>query len=548
MKGFFKKFTTVFLAGAIAFSAGMLAACKPKNNELEEAKKTKTILDVTMFLGGLGRDWLDQTKKEFEEMLKDVSFEEGKKGVYVNISANKSYLDIAEKLEAGTITGDVFYTAEGNLEEFTRNNTVLNVTDIVTEKVYDEAGNVKLSADKKSFETNTFSLVERMQDYHRVAFNTGTQEVPEYFAIPYEDSLVGFVVDWDMVTDPDELNWTKGTGYKGMPGTYEEFIDLLDTIKLSNASPFTYGSNIGWYSEPIQRAVIAKVEGTQAYYDLFTDYTGEYAGEKIEPSSAYKLLDTEGYKMAVQMGIDLYSADSDGNFYYDSGVANGVNNTEAQQDFILSKNMPVPRIAMLLEGDWWENEARATFESEGQFNEADGYGKRNFRLMPIPDMTEHDKNEKYTVSGFSSGYLTVVNANVKENPVKENLVKLWLQYQYSLKPLKTFTICSGSVLPFRYEMSDEDLEKLTPFARDIWELRRSDEIEIVYDSPMKKSSEVRNASISLKFNTTINKMDYTSVLFYNCQTLLAKNKLTVEDYIAGMHAYYDQKIKDAFAG
>ena len=520
------------------------------------SKNTASVLNIKIFNGGLGYAWLEDIAEEFMETFKDVSFESGKKGVYISITPNKQFTDLHQNMESGADAEDIYYTATANLYDFTNLGVAYDVTDIMTANVYDANGNVKLNATGDGWETQQKSLASRISvDYYKEAFNLGTEENPSYFAIPYEDSISGFVVDWDLF---EEEGWNTYSGLDGMPGTMVEFRDLLLKIQTAGYSAFSYSTHVGYYTPSIQRAVQAKVDGVDWYNDVYSDYTGSYDfngdgvigdDETITPNTMWKTIDTRGVEEAVKMAQTMFEKPATGNTYYDSNVVQGVTFGGAQQDFVMSKSSKNrPRIAMLLEGEWWENETRATFNSMGRINAADGYGKREFRFMPIPKVTNSDKTEKYTIGSFSNGYLTIANQKtVGDNAVKQKLVELWLQFQYSDKGLRCFTTHNGATLPFDYELSEDELAQLTPFGRNVWDLKHSDQVEIVYDSPMMRSREVRLGTQLFDYCVKIGN-EYKGHLFNNYVTFCQEEKsVTVAQYLKGMHDYYDAKFESAYA-
>ena len=162
-------------------------------------------------------------------------------------------------------------------------------------------------------------------------------------------------------------------------------------------------------------------------------------------------------------------------------------------------------------------------------------------------MTNNDKTQKYTIGSFSSGYITVVNQKtVGDNSVKQKLAELWLQYQYSEKGLKTFTLANGATLPFDYELTENELNQLTPFGRSVWKLKHSDDVEIVYDSPMMRSREVRLGTQLFDYYVKIEN-EYKGCLFNNYVTFCQeKRKVTTAEYLKGMHDYYDTRFEQAY--
>lgn len=511
MKKLLKKITVVFTALLLSVMPLSLAGCK---SELDKIAETTSILNVRYYSGGLGEAWINQVKSEFEELLKDVSFEEGKTGVYINITADKNFTDIELTVSSGADKNDIYYTPDNNLYEHYGAGVTMDVTDIFTEKVYDDNGGVVLASDGKSFVVQSQSMRDRAKDLQKDVFNMGTTEDPKYMAIPYSDTITGIIVDYDLFK---EEGWTDYTGMYGLPGTFDEFENLLKKIQRAGYSAFTY--SVDHYARPIEKAIIQKVDGDEGTA-LWNTYTGEYDftydenGNKIEPvtrniapQSAWNLIYTRGYKAAYDFSSLMFTSDAQGNSYYDANVMQGVTYTGAQSEFLMSKTYTDGRnrIAMIVEGDWWENEARGTFNSMGQIDADNGYGKRDFKFMPIPQMTEDDKCEQYTIGSHSgAGDILFVNKlTVENNPVKRLLTKLWLQFQYSADGCRTFTKNSGSVLPYAYDMTDDDLKVLTPFARSVWDMHTDPRVQIVHFGSMMQSYTVRNASQQVVFNASV---------------------------------------------
>ena len=266
--------------------------------------------------------------------------------------------------------------------------------------------------------------------------------------------------------------------------------------------------------------------------------------EIITPNTAYKLIDTRGYRAAVEMGLKLFEKNANGKTFYDPAVANGVSYGAAQQDFIMSKETAQP-IAMLFEGEWWENEARATFNAMGAKNEENGYGKREFRMMPIPSFDSTNEEQKYTLGAWTGGCITLVNEKtVGEDPVKQKLVELWLQYQNSTEGLKCFTKHTAVTLPLDYELTEEDLQEITPFGRNLYKLKRDYNVEIIHNDISIQEENVYRGSAKLAFAARFpsNNKGYSGPLFNNLVSL-RNTTLTANDYIAAMHTWYDELIK-----
>lgn len=577
MKKFWTKIVTAGLAVALCLSAAGLTGC----NKEADPSDTMSILNIHVYNGGLGRDWLDAVAADFMDTFKNVSFEEGKTGVYIEVTADKQ-LESATLMATGADRNDIFYTADHDLYDYINLNVPMDITDIVTEPVYDADGNLTLNATGDGWATQTTSLYDRMLPYFQDTYNVA-EKYPDaahdgrlFYGVPFEDSISGFVLDYDLYAELVTRYRLEMTGYKysgdevAMPGTWDEFFALLDQIRTSNNqeySSFIYAMD--YYTSPIQTAILADVEG-DAFMEMLNRYEGSYdfgAGEvPLDSTNMYEILKADGYRKAVEVGVKLFSSTQSGVNHYDQQIMQGVSFGGAQQSFVMSKasTSGKQRILSILEGDWWENEARASFNSMGNLNPADGYGQRNFRMMPIPHFTDEEvaAGKPYKFGGFSSGYPAVVNRlTVEGDPVKEKLVRLWLQFQHSRESLKTFTTHSGSSLAYDYDLTEAELEALTPFARSIVEVHQQDVaedgmLEIVRSNPLARSDTARLHPVGLGFQSNYNgKLYESSALIENMRRLRAAGnswqadiswlssaeQAVVDTYVTGMYDYYKKQ-------
>ena len=132
------------------------------------------------------------------------------------------------------------------------------------------------------------------------------------------------------------------------------------------------------------------------------------------------------------------------------------------------------RIAMLLDGEWWENEARGYFGEMASIDENYGYGKRNFKFLPMPAI-DGQKSDKRTVVSFSSGSIGFVSTKA----ARKDIAKLWIQFMHQNSQLTTFTTTTGSSLPYKYTLSDEAYASLTPFAKSVWDVKHDENVDII---------------------------------------------------------------------
>ena len=581
-----RKLVTIALAGVVG-STGIaaFAGCSDPYGNM-------TQLSIHYYNGGLGSDWINESIADFEEMFKDTSFEAGKTGVKILLTADKSMDELATSISTGADKADILYTSESGVVELLNTEGILyDTTEMVTEKVYNADGEVTLNAAGDGFEIveDGESMYDRMHPYYQDAYNlAGTQWATNegdvsFSLLPYEDTVAGIILDYDLYEELYNKYYNAGqigemTGYKyegdsvAMPGTWDEFFDLLSAMRTIDAGRYSgFMYSVDYYTPSIESAVIADVDGTDegvadptqySGYRMYTTYTGTYdfGGElgvqTITPDNAYLLTQTDGYRQMVEVAVRLFEHGSNGSENYDNGVMNNPTYSTAQANFVMSKiSSTAPRILAIMEGDWFENEARATFNSMGVTNAENAYGQRRFRLMPVPHATAEEvaDGKTYKVGGFSSGYPIILNAKTLEgNEAKEKVAKLWIQFTHSDSQMNVFTKWSGSVRPYLYDVTEDTKSQMTPFAKSILELQLQDRqedgaIEIIRNNQINRSSDVRNSTSPINFATRIDNTTYSNAAVIANMVTLRKSNVSwtgesaiaemVEKYVDGMLTY-----------
>ncbi len=456
------------------------------NDRYDSSQKAdRTQLTVGVYDGGLGYAWAQQLAYTFEEKYKDVSFETGKTGVYVSIQNKKLEYEpdtLIPNLQGNVEKVDVYIVSGSGFEKYLEADVALDMTDVMTEKVYDANGEVA--------ESGTKSIVDRIDPYFVDAYNYGTTAEPKYMHIPYEWGIRGFVYDYDLF---EEEGWLTYSGYDGVPKTTAEFIDLLNKINVAGYYGYTMSpGDAGFYVHDYQHGFLAQYEGEEkAMLNLTYDGTATFAAGTFDAATctaegittaedgtqSVTITDENAWLLSQQAGknefVKFLRQIIDEKYFSPTVKGNTQSFTEAQKEFIMSAMPGQTRIAMLFDGEWWENEARTQFNSMNEINTAYGYGKRDFRFMPIPQ-AEGGVNEKqsFLISGSGPCF-------INKNTQQAKLAKLWIQMMYSQTGCKTILQNTGMTLPMEdFTMSETELANLTPFARSTYKIKTSEDIEI----------------------------------------------------------------------
>lgn len=510
MKKFIKRMMSVMLVSIFCL-ASLVGCTGDNNNNGFKYTGNETVLEIAVFNGGLGYSWLSEVARDFEIKYANVSFEEGKLGVRVKPNPDKTNLrdDLVKRaIDTGINMSDIYYLAVFTGTSYIYGNYSANITDAVTQKVYTDDGQLadmvwdteqKKLVPAEGAVAPTKSIADKMVESNRdgyyykanqLDFNKdGTADHPEgYYSLPFENSLSGFIYDYDLFKD---MGWLDYDGVDGLPDNLDDFWDLLDRIVTADMIPFTFSDGVTNYWQGIYDSFVAQYEGYKAA-ELNYNYNGTYTfplESSQEIKADYPMIESEDYvtvnadgtytveinrenawilayqpskKALVEFMRKLFSPK-----YFDAEVyESSFNYTAAQDQFVLSKlgKKKQKRIAMLYEGEWWENEARTNFNYTG------GYGKREFRFFPMPYIEGQKDESVRSVADYSRGVDLFVNKKTK----KLELCKLWLQFAHTEKALETFTLHTGVTRFYDYDLSEEQLTKLTPFARNTYKIKLED--------------------------------------------------------------------------
>lgn len=506
---------------------GGFAGCGEKGSGInEKIDKNKTQLYIGVYDGGLGTDWIKEVRKNFEAQYASEHFETGKTGVQVMFDPKKLQFEpdtLIANLQNKSETSDIYYTATHALYKFRDGGVVADITEALNKKVYKADG---------SFGGTEKSILDKMDPYFVESYKTKTGG---YDAFPFEDSTQGIVYDHDLFVEKGYLD--NGPGPDGEPDTYDDglpqtmddFYDMLLNMKKDKITPFTWTGQNPFYFTCLTTAIVAQYEGIDgANQNLF--YTGEHAGQPITYKNGYLLADQQGKLEALKF---LREITSDPDYYSKSAFGSTQTHLAAQAEFVTSPKIG-KRTAMIIEGEWWENEARANFTSmETTYGSAYAYGKRDFRFLPIPRM-EGQAQDGTVLTSFSSGSVGFVN----KNSTKQDLAELWLQFQHSSESLAIFTTKTGSVLGYDYDILPDQYASMTKFAQSVWNIRRDKNVTVYRtsnQSDYQKYANLKMGGVGSEIYSTVGGVDQKNALtaFHNNRTL------TAQQYFDGAKTYYN---------
>ncbi len=544
-----KRCSALALVGLVA---GSTVACTTTENPYA-GHENQTILEIGNVDAGLGDEWLNAVKKEFELAYADYEGKDGKKGVYVGVE-NKATEFATPQLVINMPTNphDIYILANSSYQTLYNANVLADVTDVLTAKNYDAKGDL-LTEGSTVAEKDKTSIADRMVDTYEQYYNLGTADSPSYFGIPFFSTPSGAIYDADFFNDkrlylnksgvfactqadvdagnagvgPDGIAKTYDDG---MPETYEQFKQLCSTIVTrANGIPFIFDTQHEYQRDYALKQVWSNYEGANDYMLNFNlNGRDNDLGIDITEENGYELVKQPG-----RLAMYTYAKDIVSKGWYDTeSYKANVSHTGAQTVFINSIESD-KRIAFLFEGSWWENEARDSFAEMVDYykNEDYAFGKRNFKLLPMPRFvgTEGiaDQMNARAVLNCTSAGNSMICVNKASD--KLDLAMEFIKFIHSRQMLALMSQTSSCLRPFEYEMNEDELKGSTTFFNSIYTMWKSENVDIVYDiTPSKKISGAptyfQNFHIYKEpFSLFIGNATLSALTHYNAQSALFKS-------------------------
>ena len=499
-----KRFFAVCIALLLSMSC-LFVACD--GELIQSFDKNKTQVYVSVFDGGYGHAWLDSAAADFNKLEEFQKYE-------IIISPSKTEEGyIYESFQSGTPAADVFFTSNlYNIKEMIANDYVLDLSDIY----------------KRDVDGNGTTIEGKMKnpELYKKAFSDTLSNKEGIYMIPNGDSFIHFIYDHQHFVDngwlftastEDEsalteqgFTFTKNNGayyfsgcdhetnYKegdrilaagkdekfgtyddGQPINLEQWETMLNKIKGNGNKAFLWSSRFSDCTMPVSISLLAQYEGVDNF-NLLYSYNGTYNnpaasnnekllnGQKITEDNAYLLWNMEGFYQSFDF-MKKYMCGT--GYYHGSCIGVSGSQTDAQNEFLMSYDIKEEerKAAMLVDGIWWENEARPTFLAIGATSPSRGYGKRDYRVMLTPDLPGQigvrDDNGGSVLCMSDTGAVFAYKSKDEE---KNKVAKEFIAFSCKDEYLRQFVVNVGASRPFKVTLTEEDYAAMTPFAKNVW--------------------------------------------------------------------------------
>lgn len=489
-----KKILTV-LMGVIVAVSSMSFGCGPIGGG-ETINKDMSQLTVANYDGGVGSTWFYEMIEGFEKKYAETSFEEGKKGVQIVKDVGK-----ADHLsQISTDSYNVIFGESVDVNSMIAANQILDITDIVK----------AVGEDGKTIES-------KMSDNQKAALS---MYGGKYYALPHYEYYPGLTYDKKLFNDRSlyicaDGGYTNASGNlsagpdgvidtsdDGLPATIEEFVALCRYMREEEGvAPFMYAGSMLGYTDVILEGVTLSLQSSDEFMLNFTfDSTkgDTLSGDDLvkinvitgwngsEPIVEKKTVTPATGYLTTQQAEKYYALEltqtiaTDTDTFVSSECFSSVDHLGAQRKYVFSSLKNVEPIAMLAEGSFWYNEAKTSNAHSDSVNQ---YGSRarnrDFAWMPLPaavsGTVDETNGKKLRLVDEANSYV-VINANIKNNPAKVRMAKLFLQYCYTDANLELFTKSSGCWKALKYTIGTETYNSLDNFYQSIADIRMESEV------------------------------------------------------------------------
>ncbi len=464
---------------------------------------TKTALYVGNYDGGFGHEWLELYEKGFEELYKDTSFENGKTGVDVVLLNDKvSYMasNLLATLDQSNI--DIIFTEEPAYYSFVDpvdgDSLLYDMTSWVKETLPGESKSIETKLNQQQIDYYTsydgkYYGLPHFQSMRGLIYDVDLFNQKSLF-IKADGSISGKSTDTDLATGPDGQ---KGTYDDGMPATYDELWRWCEYVSSDaiGVTPFCWtGAYMDAYSQYLENALLVDTLGREAGQYFFSPSDAEVTvdlirsfdsngnpvitSETISRSNSYDM----AYAAAGYYMLDFWKHILENGWYYNMSLNGLMTHDGIHYDYLrsnLDDEDDLKPIAFMIEGSWWENESDYIFkELETAYpNKKAARTERTFGYMPLPKARQEYVGRNMTLLDANNAIM-FANANIKGKP-EEEVAKKFVQYISTDANIQSFMTMTGIPRDYNVGMKTEQLEKLSPFSQQLWQIRENAE-GIVY--------------------------------------------------------------------
>ena len=471
-------------------------------------------LNLYSFTGGYGEDWLNALTARYKaERAGDEIWVDGVKYDGINFKMTKEKTTLESMVGTGG-QYDVWFQEQVLYNQYVKNYSIFkDMTDVLTSpNPYEEGKTLesKLTAEQKDYymRDGKYYGIPHYAGYVGIVYNKKLFDSNwAYFAKDYDKAnLTGTIEDCfvenltqERTAGPDGMY---GTEDDGLPTTYAEFYALCELLDYT-CKPISWSGKhrhgyLGWFLTALAANNDGLATASLNYsFDGTTDKLISISEDAVENVTIESLGDEvridgyeNGWQMASQRGkyyaLDFLETIVDNEWYTEGSFSPTYEQTTAQVDFVEGTIKASNRPAMLVEGCWWEMEAKSSFstlEQGGVQNPRD-----NFGWFPLPCIDEADaavraaalSDDDPTTKGYTltdtHNSLCFIGAQVSDDVYA--IAKDFIQFAYTDESLAEFSIITDTTKAVQYTMTDAQKAQMSAYGRSLMTMQ--EQADIVY--------------------------------------------------------------------
>ena len=466
-------------------------------------------LNLYNFTGGFGADWLYDLENRYkEERAGDTIVVNGKTYDGITFNNTEAKTTLENMIDKGE-TYDIWFQEQVYYNQFIGKNVMKDMTDVLTSENPYEPGKTllgKLSAEQQDYynRDGKYYGVPHYAGYVGIVYNKKMfDDYKAYFYKGYDKELLTTAPGECMVislTEPRTAgpDGIEGTIDDGLPTTYEEFYALC-TILAETNKPISWSGKhrhgyLGWFlqslsgsNEALDQAVLNySFDGTlNSLIAVEEDALGTVTITDLpDVEINAENVKADGWKVAQQRGkyyaLDFLETIVDYEWYTKNSFIDTDEQTAAQINFVEGKaEDPTERAAMLIDGSWWEMEAKSSFLALEQGGVANP--KDNFGWFPLPAIDEAGAaaraaaltDDDATTKGYNltdvMNSLCFIGAQVSDDVYA--IAKDFIQFAYTDESLAQFSIITDTTKAVQYTMTDAQKGQMSAYGRSLLDMQ-----------------------------------------------------------------------------
>jgi len=503
---------TFGVASTLLLTAGLLTGCGNKGGSVGN----KFVVTVWNFKGGFGATWIEDVIDQYEALHAETQYGD-KVGVHFEVTNNKKEFNASD-----LVTYDMFFLESANYSDFVANGAIEDITEAITSDNPYEPGKSLLSKftdSQKSFyktQGNKYFGVPHYSGTYGMTYDAKLfREKGYYFVKDHEpvetaeDLLSLFTTDLNnLAYGPDgKTGVVEGVDYSaddGLPETFNEFYALCDRMKIDGISPLEFAgdSNQGGYISAFATSLMNNLMGgddalVNYYFNgtsnktvkmttkggtnvVETDGEGNAVLEDspvgITNDKGYEIFKSEGRYNAIKFVSNIFQ-----NKRYNPHIEGDHSYTAAENEYIMGEKLAsatINRSGILIDGSWWQTEAKTTFETMDKRFPDDNQGvmDRDFRFMPFPKAQASDTY--YQTYTDTLNALQCVRKGVSAQA--KEICMDFLQFINTDSALVKFSQTTNTTRALNYSMTDAELSMMSPYGRSLFKYKTHKNTKIIY--------------------------------------------------------------------